>query len=178
MAWDDEMVPIVRGLIMDYPDDETGDVAKYSDDRLAELILIAAQRVRGMAAFPKDYAVSITNGTMRPDPTALPRDENFINLVTLKVACMIVTAEVREFTAQGISVRDGSSAVNLQRSPVSLRIMQETYCKEFEDALFKFTFSGGEEVIGSMVVGPNYPAEESFEYVWPYGGPFEREHRG
>lgn len=171
------MVTIVRGIILDYPDDETGDPPKYSDERLSELILVAAQRVQGMATFPKQYTISIANGTMRPDPTTAPRDEGFINLVTLKVACMIATAEVREFTAQGISVRDGSSAVNLQRSPASLRIMQETYCKEFDTAIFQFTFTGGEDVIGSMVVGPSQPSGEGFGYECPYGGPYERVYR-
>lgn len=174
MAWDEEMVAIVRGLMMDYPDAETGDPAKYSDDRLATILLIAAQNVKARTIFASTYAVDVTNGTLKPDPTSKnTRDDNFINLASLKAACILANAEVREYTGQGISVRDGSSAVSLQRQPAALALLQKTYCQEFEDALYVYVTTGAQAPVGEAVVGP-IKAEYFGSLGWPYTGPVPR----
>lgn len=155
MAWDDEMVAIVRGLMQDYEDPETGDPPKYTDDRLATLVLIAAQNVQARVLLPQRYEISVPNGTIKPDPTSkATRSESFINLTTLKAACIIANAEIREYTGQGISVRDGSSAVSLQRSPAALGLLQKTYCTEYESAVYTLQITGVMDGLGEAVVGP------------------------
>jgi hypothetical protein len=156
MAWDEEMVLIVRGLINDFEDPDTGDAPVYSDDRLAQAILIAGQSVQTRVPFPINFVVDVVNGTITPDPTirGVSRDENFINLTTLKTACMVVGGEIRQYTGQGISIRDGSSAISLSRNPASLKLMKETYCDEYENALYMFVTSGGFASVGEAIVGP------------------------
>lgn len=181
MAWDDEMITIIRGLLQDYPTptdvDGVEDPPKYSDDRLSELLLIAAQNVTAQVTFTQTYVVNIPNLTLRPDPTnrgnastASTRDDAFINLVTLKAACLIATAEVREFTSQGISLRDVSSAISLQRSPASLQLMQKTYCQAYSDALYQFQTTGTLQNGGLMVLGPHGCGERWYN-DYPYMGP-------
>jgi hypothetical protein len=164
MAWDDEMVAIVRGLIQDYIDPDTGDPPTYTDDRLSTIILIAGQNVQSRVATANKYKINVADVTMTPDPTnTATRDESFINLASLKAACILVNAEVRQFTAQGISVRDGSSAVSLSRSPASLALMQKTYCSEFENALYLFQIGGVQGgAVGEAIVGP--------VKAWYFGG--------
>jgi hypothetical protein len=156
MAWDDEIVAIVRGLIQDYPDDTTGDPAVYTDDRLATIILIAGQNVQARVSTGSTYKINVSDGTITPDPTSTAtRNETFINLASLKAACILINAEVRQYTGQGISVRDGSSAVSLSRSPASLTLMQKTYCSEYEDAIYRFQINGLNGVpYGEAIVGP------------------------
>ncbi len=154
MAWDDEMVTIVRGLINDFEDPDTGDAPTYTDDRIAQIVLIAGQQIQTRVPFTRTYAISISNETMTPDPTTGTRDENFINLATLKAACILVSAEVRQYTGQGISIRDGSSAISLSRQPASLKLMKDTYCSEFESALYAYTTTGGNASVGEAIVGP------------------------
>lgn len=169
MAWDEEMVTIVRGLINDFEDPDTGDPPVYSDERLAQLLLIAGQSVQTLVPFLRAYEVDITNEKITPDPTAKgARDENFINLVSLKAACIIVRAEVRQYTGQGISIRDGSSAISLSRSPAALDLMNKTYCGEFESALYAYTTTGGQAAVGEVVVGP-----VKAWYAGGHVGPFE-----
>lgn len=164
MAWDDEMVAIVRGLIQDYADPDTGDPPTYTDDRLSTIILIAGQHVQARVGTAASYKINVADVTITPDPTARAnRDESFINLASLKAACILVNAEVRQFTAQGISVRDGTSAVSLSRSPASLSLMQKTYCSEYENALYIYQMNGANGgVVGEAVVGP--------VKAWYYGG--------
>lgn len=159
MAWDEDMVTMLRGTIQDYATDT--DAAKYTDARLTELILIASQNVLTQAKFKNEYVVSLSNGTLRPDPTSsTTKDNSFINLVTMKAAAMLATAEIREYTAQGISIRDGSSAISLQRSAAGMKLMQDMYNKAYEDGLYEFQTTGttgGTVVLSAHGSECNYP---------------------
>jgi hypothetical protein len=157
MAWTDEMVAIVRGLIQDYDDDTTTPVtpAVYTDDRLSTILLIAGVNVQNRIDLPTRYTISVSNGTMTPDPTMkATRDDPFINLASLKAACILINAEVRQYTGQGISIRDGTSAVSLQRSGPALVLMQKTYCGEYEDAIYQYLTTKVADGLGEAIVGP------------------------
>lgn len=102
------------------------------------------------------YKINVGDVTLTPDPTnKATRDESFINLTSLKAACILVNAEVRQYTAQGIFVRDGSSAVSLSRNPKALALMQTTYCGEYEKALYQYATQGlNGGAVGECIVGP------------------------
>lgn len=183
MAWDDEIVAIVRGLIQDYADPDTGDPPTYTDDRLATIILIAGQGVQARVPLLHAYKIHVSDGLLSPDPTGTAnRDDSFINLAALKAACILVSAEVRQFTGQGISVRDGSSAVSLSRSPASLTLMRTTFCTEYENAIYQYQLGGANGVVGEAIVGPvkawylgggGYPSDMDFG-TYPGPGRIER----
>lgn len=154
MFWSEEMPLILRGLLQDH-----SIPPKYADDRLIEMILIAARTVQRQVQFRRPYLSDIVEKTIDPDPAdPEDRDEDFINLTCLKAACMLVTAEVREFTAQGVSIRDGSSSLSLSRNPKSLEIMQGTYCEELENAIYEYKVGGsgaGEAILSPFKPGHN-----------------------
>jgi hypothetical protein len=175
MAWDDEMVAIVRALIQDYVDPDTGDPPTYTDDRLSSIILVAGLNVQARIVTANKYKINVSDVILSPDPTSTTtRDDSFINLASLKAACILVSAEVRQYTAQGISVRDGTSSVSLSRNSASLALMQKTYCSEFENAIYLYEVNGA--IVGESIVGPikqwyyggGYASEA---YYGGYGGP-------
>lgn len=149
MAWDEEMPIIVRGLIQDWTDTPT-----YTDDQLTQIVLIASLTVQNDATFVEMYSVDVVNQTISPDYTVGDhRNESFINLASLKSACILIGAELRKYTGQGISIRDGSSAISLQRSPQSLSLLRSTYCDAYVDALYNYKIEGN-NALGEAIVGP------------------------
>lgn len=153
MAWDDEMVTVLRALLQD-----NEATPKYTDDRLAEMILVTALGIRFEVKFPTAYVVSVENGTLKPDPTSTAtRDDAFINLTCLKAASRLVDAELREMTRQGITIKDGDNTISLQRSPAALIQMQKTYKQAYEDALFDWKTGGSDGAganFGHLIIGP------------------------
>ena len=108
MAWQSEMVRIVRHLINDL--DSTN--YSFTDDRLEELILVASQLVLTTLDFTNEYTVDVDALTLNPDPTTGTKDDSFINLVSLKAACVVLGSEVRSNALNSISLRDGPSAID------------------------------------------------------------------
>lgn len=107
MAWQDEIIPIVRVLINDNSSPYT-----YSDTRLEEAIVVAAQIMIREISFDKTYTITISTTTITPDPIDDPRDDAFITLTALKTACFIFDGETRTAGLQSFSITDGPSTVS------------------------------------------------------------------
>lgn len=159
MAWDDDIPMMIRALINDDPD-----APLYDDDTLLRMILVQAMRLDIKLRFPAGYAVSLSNETIRPDPTsAASYDKAFVVLVSYASAVAIISAEVRDMTRQGIDVQDGDSRISLKRDPASLGLMLAAYKKDLDDLVYDYQTNGGVGV-GEAIVGP-YPI-----FRWGCGG--------
>jgi len=86
MAWQETMVTMVRVLINDLDSSNY----TYSNERLEQTILVSAQYVASAADFQNAYVVDLGQFTLIPDPTDDPADNDYINLVCLKAACLIL----------------------------------------------------------------------------------------
>ena len=80
MPWENEMVIIVRHII----DDLDSTAYQFSDSRVEEAILVAAQLIHNEMEFNVDYNIEVDNGFLTPDPTTTPvgtsnKDEDFIS---------------------------------------------------------------------------------------------------
>lgn len=85
MSWQLEIPIIVRVWISDLDANPT-----YSDDRILQVITVAAQNVSREVSFVTDYAIDVVNNTISPDPTASGSDDqDFVALVALKAACIL-----------------------------------------------------------------------------------------
>lgn len=154
MAWDDDMPTILRVLVND-----TSTSPKYDDDSLINLLLTSGMLLQLEGGFAADYAISIGNQTLTPDPTKMtPPDRAFISLATLRAAVQLITFEIRAFVEQGIEIRDGTSVLKLQREYHSMQTMLEAYGKQYGDALYAWKTGGG-EALGQVIVTP-YPLLE------------------
>lgn len=91
MSWNIEMPLIVRSWINDLSDSPT-----YSDERIQQLIVVAAQYVTKDVDLTNDYTINIVNPDISPDPTLLAdKDLDFIGLTALKASCMLDQSSLR-----------------------------------------------------------------------------------
>lgn len=148
MAWQTEMVRMIRHLVNDLDDTSP----TYTDYRLEELILVAAQYVNLDVTFSQSYTIDVDEMTLTPDPTSDPKDNAFINLVVLKSACIIAQNEYRTASGQGISIRDGSSALDLRGLGAMKKELASSWCQEYKTA--KLEYAAGNLMPGHAILGP------------------------
>ena len=103
MSWQSEIPLIVRTLINDL--DLTNPT--YSDDRLLQVITVAAKYVQFDVVLDQIYAIDVVNKTINPDPT-LNDDSIFISLIGLKASCIIDQSTLRTKAAM-----EGIKALNI-----------------------------------------------------------------
>jgi len=85
MSWQLEIPIITRVWINDLDSNPT-----YSDDRILQVVTVAAQNVLREVSFSTNYSVDVVNNSITPDPTSdSVNDNDFIALVALKTACIL-----------------------------------------------------------------------------------------
>jgi hypothetical protein len=118
MSWQIEMPIIVRTLINDVADQPV-----YSDERLQQIIAVAAKYVQLDLISDKTYAIDVVNLTITPDPTQND-DETFSGLVSLKAACLVDQSSLRTKAAMdGIRASLGPASLSVGGSLEGLKIM-------------------------------------------------------
>ena len=155
MAWTDDMPTIVRYLINDL---DTTNYA-YSNGRVRQTIVVAAHLVLSEIDFDKTYTVTISTSGISPDPTAATKDDAFINLVSLKSACLIASSELRTKGLDAIRVSDGSSSIDAGGILRGFELLSKDLCQRYEDAKIQYKAgnSGAGQAILSPYESPNFP---------------------
>lgn len=150
MSWQTEMTTIVRYLIYDFSDTPT-----YTDQKIQTAIVVAAQMTLQDIGFSKVYNISVPNSSISPDPTTTDdKDDAFINLVSLKTACLIDTWQLRaKLPVAGISIRSGPESVDTRGVLTAYQYLKENgACKAFEQA--KWEYEAGNLCPGRIILGP------------------------
>jgi len=108
MSWNIEMPIIVRTLVNDWADNPT-----YSDERLLQIIVVAAKYVQFDVNLDYVYTLDIVNPNITPDPTS-NNDSIFISLTCLKAACIVDQSTVRTKAAlEGIRATLGPAQLSV-----------------------------------------------------------------
>jgi uncharacterized protein (UPF0210 family) len=151
MPWQDEMIPTLRVMLNDLS--ETAPT--YSDDRLEQVLVVAAKMVSAELGLTDTYRISVANVTMSPDPTAAAtKNDSFVNLVTLKAACVVDRGVALVGANRAIYVKDGASAIDLRGvSEAKLKLLEKGWCAVYEDAKFEHQ-NGLAGAAGAMVLTP------------------------
>lgn len=129
MSWKIEMPIIIRTLINDVEN-----IPKYSDERLHQVIVVAAKYVQFDVDLNNRYKLDIANPEITPDPTAA-NDDIFISLTCLKSACIIDQSSVRTKAAlEGIRAALGPASLSVGGSLEGLRMILEMGpCASYEE---------------------------------------------
>jgi len=129
MSWNVELPIIVRTLNSDLSDSPT-----YSDERLLQIIVVAAKYVQFDVVLDNTYSVNVVNPDIIPDPTTLD-DSIFISLVSLKTACLVDQSVLRTKAAlEGIRAALGPAQLSVGGSLEGLRmIIKEGPCAAYEE---------------------------------------------
>jgi len=149
MAWDTDLVLMVRVLVSDISTPQT-----YTDEYLERVLITAGIMVDAEFPFSYDYSYDISALTISPDPTT-SEDNIFMALVPLKAACILTQGEFKQALGQGIKVRDGDSAIDTSVSFRGYRdILELGPCKAYETLKWSLLASGEVGRIGRAVLGP------------------------
>jgi len=172
MSWEVEMVKIVRWLI-----DDRDATPENSDPELEEAIVVAAQMTQREANFGNVYLIDVDTLSISPDPTTTAtageaKDNAFINLVSLKTACIVCNGEAKNAARCALSVSDGLSKIDSREKAKWLVDIASSACKAYEDALFEFKV--GQNVAGEAILGPFSDGNPKAYYGFPEHGPRSR----
>lgn len=155
MSWQGHISTMIRHLVNDL--DETS--YKYSDKRLEKTILVAAQMLLTNVNLVQPYNVNIEGCSLSPDPTdADTKDDDFIVMVALKSACIILGSEVRSESGNAISIKDGPSAIDLRGVSSTLMALYKDLCEKYEQAVIDY--SAGNSIAGHAILGPYAPGSD------------------
>lgn len=151
-TWEQTMILMLRSLIGDL--DET----TYTDERLKQVLVIAAYGVNAAADFMNDYVVDVTAMTITPDPVEAG-DQDFAVLTVYKAACILVGSEVKTQSLNAIAIKDGPSSIDLRGVSGSLSGLQKDLCGKYDDMLNKYRFEKGNggAPLGEAILGPFSP---------------------
>ena len=149
MAWQDEMIPILRTLVADTSGDG------YVDATLKQTLAVAAYQVVQQLSFANEYVIRVSTQTISPDPTDdATKDDSFVNLVTQKAACIIDRGSAITAASQAIAVKDGSSAIDLRDVyKGKLSLLKQGWCAVYEDTKLEYQ-SGAYAIAGACVMTP------------------------
>jgi len=149
MAWQDDMLTILRVLINDT---DCGS-PEYSDDRLFNVLIVAAHYVVDEISFDNDYTVDISARTISPTP-----DASFINLVVLKAACIIDKGNMRlAAMSAGIEARCGPATMRTLRRMDGFKILLDNgYCAAYEHAKLEHKMGRSIEAILSPFINSDF----------------------
>lgn len=151
-TWQAEMTTLLRVLIDDISSPQT-----YQDKRLVQVLAVAAQLVTSELNFANNFKVDVQALTIDPNPVDRDstRDDNFINLVCMKAACLIDRGETRKSVSQGIAIRDGSSSIDLRGSMDGrLKLLEKGWCAAYEDAKLEYQAGRNGIVAGAAIMTP------------------------
>jgi len=129
MSWKIEVPIIVRTLVNDMSSTPT-----YSDERLLQIIAVAAKYVQFDIVLDNAYIINVVNPEITPDPTAND-DSIFISLVSLKSACLVDQSVLRTKAAmEGIRAALGPAQLSVGGSLAGLKmIIEEGPCAAYDE---------------------------------------------
>jgi aminopeptidase N len=125
MAWLD----IGRELIDPYL------VGSYSDDQKDSFLNIAAYKaILEDASYANGYAIAATgsakNWSITPEP-----DDTFIDLVSLRAACIAYSKKIKDTANTAVSIKDGQSAIDKRSVTTALNNAYGNPCEDYENRL-------------------------------------------
>lgn len=138
MAWHTELVLHMRHMIDDLSSDE--DTRTYSDDRLQELLIIAAQNVIADVDFTVSYTIDADELSFTPDPTDRDtgRDESFIQLTCLKACCILHRSILRQAAGRAIDIKDGPVSVSFKGEFAGKNTLAQDWCREYQESVLAY----------------------------------------
>lgn len=129
MSWKIELPVIVRTLINDISDNPS-----YTDERLLQVLTVAAKYVQFDVTLDNLYTVDVVNVDITPDPS-VNNDDIFISLVCLKASCIIDQSAVRTKAAlEGIRASLGPASLSVGGSLAGLKmILDHGPCAAYDE---------------------------------------------
>lgn len=153
MAWQTDLTIMLRHILNDLDSSNY----KYSDSRIQTAVLVSAQFLLSAVDFGQNYVVDFATSSLSPDPT-VDKDIDFMTLVCLKTACMIIGSEIRLEASNAIAIKDGPSSIDLRGVASTLSVLYKDLCEKYEQAIIDY--SAGQSIAGHAILGPYSPGSD------------------
>jgi hypothetical protein len=153
MPWQTNITIMLRHMLNDLDSNNY----KYTDSRLQQAATVSAQLVLSKNEFSENYVIDIPNSTISPDPVE-KSDNDFITLLCLKTACVILGSEIKAESGNSIAIKDGPSSIDLRGVSSTLNILLQEYCSKYEEASLDYT--AGKSLGGQAILGPYSPGSD------------------
>lgn len=151
MSWKSEISIIVRTLINDLTDTPV-----YSDDRIEQIVVVAARYSIQEINFINKYTIGIDNISIKPDPTTTISTEDtvFIGFVALKAACLCDQSTFRtKAINEGIRTSLGSANLQVAGNLAGYKIiLDEGPCAMYQQ--LKMEYNIGNATAVASVLSP------------------------
>jgi len=154
VSWQTKIVTYVRGIT-----DDLGSSQINSDEKLEQLIVIAAMQVVIEVDFSTDYVMDVEDITISPDPS---NDTPFVNLVSMKTACMLARADQKNQARKAYALKDGPTNIDGRAPSEQTSRWADNICQEYAKAVLDYKL--GNLQPGKAIIGPyqfdgtdNYP---------------------
>ena len=156
MYWEIEIPIIIRNLINDLADPPT-----YSDSRIQQLAVVAAQYVLMEVNLDTTYTVNVVSTEISPDPSAPEtRDTDFIGFIAMKSACLLDHSTFRTKAAgEGLRAALGPASLSVTGTLAGYRdILNMGPCKLYDQLVLDHNIGNATAVraIFSPFVGNDF----------------------
>lgn len=156
MYWQIEIPIIIRTLINDLDVPPT-----YSDARIQQLAVVAAQYVLMEVNLDKTYNVNVVTQEISPDPSAPEtRDTDFIGFIAMKSACLLDQSTFRTRAAsEGLRAALGPASLSVTGTLAGYKdILNMGPCKLYDQLVLDHNVGNATAVraIFSPFVGNNF----------------------
>lgn len=156
MAWNDDVVPMVRYIIGDVDTPQ-----KYTDTRLKTAAVMAANFLVMEISFANAYVIDISGETVTPDPsTTDPKDTDFLSLLALRTSCLIIAGELKLYAAASFRVMDGPSSIDTGSIFANLQKLNDSLCTLYDKN--KMAYQMGATGYGKAIMTPT--TDENMSY--------------
>lgn len=166
--WQNEMTIIIRHII----DDLDSTNYQFSDDRIEEAILVAAQLIHNEMEFNIDYSIEVDNRKLTPDPTltavgASDKDDDFIALCCLRAGILFTGSQLKTYSLRAISLRDGPSSLDLRGVITGLKALHDDLTAKYEQV--KLDYQTSKLGLGKVILSPYSPGSFAWNSTYFMG---------
>jgi hypothetical protein len=152
MAWEDELVKMLRIVVNDIGDEPT-----YGDGRMEQTLAVAAQYVKEeVGGFDYTYDIDINTPDIIPDPTVV-NDDAFSNMIVLKAACIIDQGTFRTKALQaGVKIKCGPAVLETLKTLDGFKqLLEFGPCAAYEEMKKQLAFGGaGSASVVKAILSP------------------------
>jgi hypothetical protein len=145
MSWQGKSIITLRSLI----NDTVEETYTYTDERLEHSILVAGFLLLRQISFSQEYVVNVEECTISPDPES---DYDFLALIALRAAILILSGELKTHGLQAVIVSDGPSSVDMRSIAGYIKMLLADAVKTFEEA--KLAQQIGNGGYGQAILSP------------------------
>lgn len=162
------MTIIVRHIV----DDLNPDDYQFSDDRIEEAILVAAQLIHNEMEFSIDYRIEVDNRLLYPDPTITPiagsdKDDDFIALCCLRAGLLFTGSQLKTYSLKAITLRDGPSSLDMRGVVAGLKVLHEDLTRKYEQV--KLDYQTSKLGLGKVILSPYSPGSFAWNSIYFMG---------